>query len=321
MVISVVLALSFLHGLIGVREGTILSALLTGRMVVFTEPYKDIATGKMVVTATYAFKAQNGRTMVFATDMSFSSIEKTISKLKIGTTGRVVFVTTKGQVVATTGADKSSIKQGTNISNTALFKAVKKASAKKGTIHLAGTSKITDAYYFKPGRYYTYSYVQKSDLSRELRIVALNAGLIALVVAIFAAILAAAVSGVFKRLMDTILGYFKEAEGGNLKPVDPAEVKADGFLDRTAKLLYTPRADGTEFNRLIYAYNDVIAGVGDLVTSVKRQSNEVAEKSDSLFELSKQTNKATEEVTQTINGIAEVTSSQAQETQESVSRL
>lgn len=39
VVISVVLALAFLHGLIGVREGTILSALLTGRMVGFYEKY------------------------------------------------------------------------------------------------------------------------------------------------------------------------------------------------------------------------------------------------------------------------------------------
>lgn len=44
-------------------------------------------------------------------------------------------------------------------------------------------------------------------------------------------------------------------------------------------------------------------------------------KSDSLLELSTQTDKAIDEVAQTITGIAEVTSSQAQETQESVTRL
>lgn len=43
--------------------------------------------------------------------------------------------------------------------------------------------------------------------------------------------------------------------------------------------------------------------------------------SDSLLELSKQTGKATEEVSQTITGIADVTSSQAEETQESVTKL
>ena len=43
--------------------------------------------------------------------------------------------------------------------------------------------------------------------------------------------------------------------------------------------------------------------------------------SDSLLELSKQTNIATEEVSQTITGIAEVTGAQAQETEYSVSQM
>ena len=72
-------------------------------------------------------------------------------------------------------------------------------------------------------------------------------------------------------------------------------------------------------------YNVIlIEGTGALIQKVQKESSSVAEKnmSDSLLELSKQTNIATEEeVSQTITGIAEVTGAQAQETEYSVSQM
>ncbi len=67
-------------------------------------------------------------------------------------------------------------------------------------------------------------------------------------------------------------------------------------------------------------YNVMIEGTGALIQKYKK-SNSVAGMSDSLLELSKQTNIATEEVSQTITGIAEVTGAQAQETEYSVSQM
>lgn len=68
-------------------------------------------------------------------------------------------------------------------------------------------------------------------------------------------------------------------------------------------------------------YNVMIEGTGALIQKVQKESSSVAEMSDSLLELSKQTNIATEEVSQTITGIAEVTGAQAQETEYSVSQM
>ncbi len=65
----------------------------------------------------------------------------------------------------------------------------------------------------------------------------------------------------------------------------------------------------------------MIDAVGSLIRQVKGESDHVSAMSDSLLELSKQTNAATEEVAETIVGIAEVTNSQASETQGSVTTV
>ncbi len=65
----------------------------------------------------------------------------------------------------------------------------------------------------------------------------------------------------------------------------------------------------------------MVKSMVELIQNIQTQSKNVAQMSDSLLELSKQTGKATEEVSQTITGIADVTSSQAEETQESVTKL
>ena len=291
---------------------------------IWTLPYKDAESGAYVITAAYAYKAQDGKTRVVTSDVSFNALERPLDNLRIGHTGRVTLVSDDGIALASKGAiDDSHYSRGNNLSNDKMYKAIKASNKRKGFVHIDGESKIADVYFNKGeagSEYWAYAYVMASDLNNERHTMMITAGVIAVVVAIVVIIVALFISGAFKAISETLLWYFKKAESGNLD-----EIKVDkggnSFKERIAARLVAPDQQGSEFNRIAFGYNKMIDAVGELIGNVKKQSANVAEKSASLLELSKQTGKATEEVAQTITGIAEVTSSQAQETQQSVTKL
>ena len=293
--------------------------------VIWTLPYKDAETGMYVITAAYAYKADNGKTRVVTTDVSFNAIERPIGNLKIGHTGRVTLVSNDGIALASKGAiDDSHYSRGNSLKNDKMYQAIKASPKRKGFVHLKGESKITDIYFNKGeagSKYWAYSYVMKNDLQNERRTMIKTACVIAIIVAIVVIIAAMTIKGIFRRISEALLKYFKEAESGNLNEIKVDRSKAKNFAEKVTAKLVNPEQDGSEFNRIAFGYNKMIDAVGELIGNVKKQSANVAEKSASLLELSKQTGKATEEVAQTITGIAEVTSSQAQETQESVTKL
>ncbi|WP_056990495.1 PDC sensor domain-containing protein, partial [Ligilactobacillus ruminis] len=293
--------------------------------VIWTLPYKDVQTGMYVITAAYAYETDNNKIRVVSTDVSFNAIERPIGNVRIGRTGRVTLVSNGGIVLASKGAiDDSHYSRGNSLKNDKMYQAIKASSKRKGFVHLKGESKITDIYFNKGengSKYWAYSYVMKNDLQNERRTMIKTASVIAIIVAIVIIIAAMTIQGIFRRISETLLYYFKEAESGNLNEIKVDRSKAKNFAEKVTAKLVNPEQDGSEFNRIAFGYNKMINAVGELIGNVKKQSANVAEKSASLLELSKQTGKATEEVAQTITGIAEVTSSQAQETQESVTKL
>ena len=283
--------------------------------VTWTQPYKDVATGDYVITAVYSHKTKDNKTMVMALDVSYKNLSQTMEKLKIGNTGRVTLVSKKGLILATQGAERNKgFSVGKSIASNKIFKAIKNASKRKGTVHLKGQSTITDIYYDKGkvgSNTWTFAFVNKGDLRSERQVLIVQTlvviAIVAIIVVIFAVFAVRKVQAITKLYLERL----SSAGEGKLVKIDP----------KTSDAMAVPDPMGREFNQISYGYNQMLESIGSLLQNVKQESKNVAEKSEALLELSNQTNKATEEVTQTINGIAEVTSSQAQETQESVSRL
>ena len=86
--------------------------------VIWTLPYKDAESGVYVITAAYAYKAQDGKTRVVTSDVSFNAIERPLDNLRIGHTGRVTLVSDDGIALASKGAiDDSHYSRGNNLSN------------------------------------------------------------------------------------------------------------------------------------------------------------------------------------------------------------
>ncbi|WP_334116123.1 methyl-accepting chemotaxis protein [Ligilactobacillus sp.] len=299
-------------------------AVASEGQIVFTNPYKSAATGKYLVTASYAARTRQGKRYVVSVDVDYSSIEKTLSKLKIGNTGRVTLVSRTGIVLASQGDGASGYKEGTNLNDNKVFKAIKNAGPRKGTVHIDGTSKVTDVYYDKGAvgsGSWSFASVKKDDLKKEHASMIEHALIVAVIVAVLIVIFTIMTVNALKAIANILMEYMEKAGSGHFKKVPEKFEKASSIGARFGQKLVAPSKNGTEFSRIANAFNEMVEHIGELLESVKSQSDNVAEKSDSLLELSKQTNKATEEVAQTITGIAEVTSSQAQETQESVSKL
>ncbi|KAA7524057.1 methyl-accepting chemotaxis protein, partial [Salmonella enterica subsp. enterica serovar Anatum] len=73
--------------------------------------------------------------------------------------------------------------------------------------------------------------------------------------------------------------------------------------------------------QIVVAFNNMLDGFSKLVKSIQEESNQISDMSVSLSDISKQTNSATEEVSETITGIAQATSSQAMDSEKTVSEM
>ena len=287
-------------------------------------PYKDASTGDYLLTASYAFKDQQGKTSVVAYDVYFNTIERPINQMKIGKTGRVALCSNKGIAIASASPiSDAAYSRGNSLTSLKTFQAVKNSKKRKGFVKVKDGSAISSVYFNKGekgSKYWAYAYVQENDLNTELGTAIRRSIGLGIVMLILVVLISLFVRAVFTKSTNRIMKTFNKAKDGNLTQFRHKELEGS-LTNRIVLDITNPKADGNEFNRITYGYNAVVASVGSLVEEIQRQSEDVAAKADSLLELSTQTDKATEEVAQTITGIAEVTSSQAQETQESVNKL
>ena len=293
--------------------------------ICWTSPYKSATTGKYLVSASYAMRSRQGKLIVVSVNLRYSSIEEVIKQLKVGNTGQVTLVSNTGIVLASQGTgNNNGYEDGKDLTSSAVFNKIKNANARKGTIHIKGTSKIADVYYDKGAvgsNLWVFSSVKKNDLYRERMTVVRDAVIVAAFVIVLILFLTVLTVEGLKTIANILMEHLEEAGKGRFKKIPEKFGKASSLGAHYGQKILAPKKGGNEFSRVANGFNEMIEQVGELIESVKSQADNVAEKSDSLLELSKQTGKATEEVTQTITGIAEVTSSQAQETQESVTKL
>lgn len=277
--------------------------------------------------------------------------------MKVGNTGRVALVSKSARVLASRDTTSSDInkkipteinafKRGNDVSNDSVFKTIKNAQTRQGYIRVSNgkaeylssteensgsilrllnpNAKIADVYYDKGAKgsnSWAVAAVARNDLYRERynleNWIIIMAFVIMFIIVVLSGFIKKALRSGTKHFVDV----FASSAKGNLSLV-PEDIGNDvSGAERFGRKLFVPAKDGNEFGQIVYAYNMMVKSMVELIHNVQKQSKNVAQMSDSLLELSKQTGKATEEVSQTITGIADVTSSQAEETQESVTKL
>ena len=304
----------------------VLDEILNGVDIVAQEPLGlvDIPAESIVGTKTRNKKGDSG---VICFDISYDSIINEFADMKVGRTGSLTLVSNTGNVINSTGNENAGTvyKIGKNISQSPEFKAIANSKKRKGTLHIKGESKTQDIYFDKGNNSsvtWTFAKVSKKDLTTEQTALFRNTVFIFIVIGIL--IVIATIASV--RWITDGVGIFKnriqEAASGNLNKLDKYDPSIkQHLLKKLAAKFVSPDPNGHEFNQIAYEYNLMIDATAKLIGHVQTNSAKVDEMSTSLLDLSKQTDRAVDEVAQTITGIADVTSSQAQETQESVTKL
>ncbi|WP_056970768.1 methyl-accepting chemotaxis protein, partial [Liquorilactobacillus vini] len=289
----------------------------------WTTPYKDASDGQMVTTASILVKNAKGQVGVLGIDVSYKSVDNDIAAMKIGRTGSVTLISKSGTVISSEGKSKHyTFKAGESIKKNEAFKKMSATSAKSGELTLSQGI----MYFKKDGSDWAFAVVDNNDLNIELHSLIKISIVVAIIMLLIEWLISLNFTKLVKKITATFLQAFENAGKGKydkLKPYDNVKRGLALLLDRDqlALKLSEPDQNGQEFNQLAYHYNQMVASSGKAIEQVKQESTHVADGSNSLLGLSKQTSKATEEVAQAITGIAQVTTSQAQETQNSVTKL
>ncbi|HJG06227.1 methyl-accepting chemotaxis protein [Ligilactobacillus agilis] len=287
--------------------------------VYWSKPYRDIS-GQYVATAALAFRNKANQLGVIGVDISFSAINNTIKHLSIGRTGSVTMMTNQGDVMSSEGKGKK-YKDGTNIANSEVYQAIKNSPKLAGFVRLKSGNKVSEVYFNKirtNSTLWTFATVSKNDLAVETRALIRNSAILIVVMLIVIFAISFFLTKQIEGMLDKFGSFFDKASKGQLAKIP--SIKA-GHKASLVDKFTNPDANGYEFNRLAVSYNQVVDGISAMVHGLQSESQRVDEMAASLLELSQQTSKATEEVSQTITGIAEVTSTQAAETAHGVDQL
>ena len=301
-----------------------------------TEPFESNDGTGYINTVTRAFVNDEGEWGVIGINISYNSVNELLTTLTVGNTGRIYLVSDTGIVIGSSQAETI----GDNVTDAKYFQDIKAAKESTGFLEYGETNGDTggaaDIYFDKgpsDGNTWAFVRIDKSEFDDETRSLLVSSGIVLLVMLGLVAAIAFLVVYLVRTMIFVFMNQFDQIGQGKLNLITEATLsentqdatdkskKIGSSLKRLAERFALPQADGNEIQRLADQYNQMILSIRKIIQQVQGESKHVATMSDSLFDLSKQTNSATEEVAETISGIAAVTSSQAQETEGSVTQV
>lgn len=289
--------------------------------IFWSAPYIDANTNEYVTSVSTVVKDAQGHTGVLSFNISYNSIQQSLSELQVGRTGNALLLSSNGIVVAS----KNKKLIGKSLAKTTLFKNLKSSIRNNNNSSFLPTNstKIQRVYYHKNSGSSTIAIAktEKNELKPELSAIIKTSIIVSVVMFFVCLIFAGIITRIIKKIINIFVASFKDAGNGKIQIISADKLNKSKFSDRLAIRMVTANKNGTEIQRLTSYYNQMTTSIGNLITKIKKEGTKVSEMSDSLLTLSKQTDTATSEVAQTITEIATVTSSQADETQKSVEQL
>lgn len=286
-----------------------------------TDPYQSANGSGYVNTVSRAFQNERGEWAVIAVDVSYQSVDEVIRRLTVGRTGQILLVSKTGIIISASDTELL----GKDISEDLQFQRMSDTSKTRDFIEFKD-QKVNDFYYDKGSNdSTTWAMIDISadEYVGETRSLMLNSAVVLGLMLLLIGLIVVIVVKLVRQVVTLYTQQFQKISHGDLELIlsssAPMKNGKQLFSIKSWATKFTrPEENGHEIQQLSTQYNQMIHAVRALITKVKGESEHVATMSDSLFELSKQTNAATEEVAETIAGIADVTSSQASETEGSV---
>lgn len=287
--------------------------------IVRTEPYIDVTTESFVNTVSYAFQNKVGEWGVLSVDVSYQNVDRVLAHLAVGRTGSALLIADTGTIISAANSELT----GTNFAEHPSFQAIVEADEQTGFI--AVNDGQTEGFYFDKGvagsTAWTIVEVGADEYQEEIRSLLLSSAAVLGGMILFVLLIVVSMIAVIREIVNVLGMKFEKISHGQLEQIHPTTEKRRFSIKHWAHGFVREEKDGNEIHRLVAQYNQMIQAIGSLIAQVQGESEHVSTMSDSLLDLSKQTNLATEEVAETITGIAEVTGSQAHETQNSVTKV
>ncbi|MBM6614725.1 methyl-accepting chemotaxis protein [Desemzia sp. RIT804] len=281
--------------------------------IYWSAPYTNTATSEQILTASKAIY-QGGTLMgVLAFDLVLNDFNDTVSNMNVGNTGYFFVVDQTGKVFMSQKASEVDA----SILNDPLFTA---AYEESGFVDNQNNDEI-DAYFQKLPTLglSIYSIVEKDEMTPEKTTTVKLIIILTIIGIILALIIALLVAKYLTRITSLFAQAFDKLKNGDLTTRLTVEDLGYQFESKLFKWkkefkFTTISDDSNEFGQIAYHFNEMAAGFNQTVGQIQQDSILLADMTETMQEISKQTSSATEEVSETITGIAEATGLQTQDT-------
>lgn len=267
--------------------------------VVMTEPYVDVSSKETVLTIAKAVKDENSKLVgVVAIDIKLHQITELVNGITLGNNGFATVITEKGSIIA--HKDKSlmgkSIKEEPWIEKVL---SIKDETAE--TVNINGANYLTFKITEKDSGLNIVGFIPDKEIINIL----VKAMLTPIVILIISLIIILVLGRKFSsRLSEPINGLVKVLN----------VLKQGDFTKKVDK----HRRNPYEIDIIIDALNSVIDDMVLLLNKVQETSNNVKDASESMFIITQESSQVGEEVAKAVQQIAEGSTEQAAELDESV---
>lgn len=262
--------------------------------IAITKPYKDVQTGKLVISLSKTVEKDGKVVGVVGIDMSLDTLSNTLSKSKIGDTGYVFIADNNGVTISHPKKEMIGTDTPTKLSFWNDVKNNKDGFTKYnyGGENKFATYKTNDTTGWK-----MVASMNESELSKDLNSIRSSILIVVLIVAVIAIFIATALSKGIANNLNKIKHAFDLASNGDL----------------TAEVDIKSR---DEFGELGKDFNIMIDNISNLMKSVEASSKTVLETSSNLAIMAEETTSSVGQVSHAIEEIASGATHTAQSAQE-----
>lgn len=287
--------------------------------LIWSEPYHDATTGAMAMTISRAIIVDDVFYGVLAIDLNLERMNTYLTSVQNGNTGNFFVLSETGDYLMSNDPKKI----GTNIGDSELFK---EATEQTGYVYADSNNQEIGSYYAKVSRLgmTVYGVVGEDEMANEVA-AANRAALIGLVTGIIMAILSALLASRYvMTIATTLTNAFRRVEDGDLTTEitgNELHMLPDRKYFKAFRKPKEINETSDEIGRIAFAFNEMMVQFRQMVGGIQQKSNHLMDMTQTLNDISKQTTSATEEVSETITGIAQATSIQTKDTEDTVGKM
>lgn len=267
--------------------------------VVYSDPYKDSGTDKMVISLSKTVE-NNGKVVgVISIDIDLNTLSKSLSSIKIGEAGYAYITTSQGSMIA--HPDKSLL-GGNTVTTLSIWNDVKTNKSGISTYEYNGETKYCSYITNESTGWKLLTAVSESELLQDTNVIFKLSVVTAITIGIISLIVALLFSRSITQKIAALKSVFDRAAEGEL----------------SVNVSFKSR---DEFEELAHNFNVMIGNIGQLVQNVKSSTDIIFTNSDTINRMASETATAVNEIALTIDQVANGSMTQAQDISQGVDSI